>query len=60
MKRLVLVSVVLALFIALVAPVHGGLKRDEVPITFAETYNGGLAEAKARGVPAIVIWPERG
>ncbi len=57
MRKSVSVCIVLAVLIAFVTPAFGASRPK---LTLAETWDDGIAEAKARSVPIVFIWPERG
>lgn len=58
MKRKTVILLALALFAGFI--VLGGVAYAGGKLTLAKTWEGAFAEAKAREVPLILIWPERG
>jgi len=58
MKRKFIFACALLTAFALTNPANSGGKPPE--LTFAETWDDGLAEAAARNVPVLFLWPQRG
>jgi hypothetical protein len=57
MRKAVSVCIVLTLLIAVATPAFAASRPE---LTYAQTWDDGIAEAKARKVPVVLIWPERG